>query len=47
MNGTTNDDPELEPISTDLVELATSEETLKEKIEEIIQFFLDLLQVTG
>jgi hypothetical protein len=47
MTGTTNDDPELEPISTDRVELTTSEETLIEKMEEIIQLFLDLLQVTG
>jgi hypothetical protein len=47
MNRTTNDDPELEPISTDQVELTTSEETLIAKMEEIIQFFLDLLQVTG
>jgi hypothetical protein len=45
--GTTNDDPGLEPASTDQVELTTSEETLIAKMEEIIQFFLDLLQVTG
>jgi hypothetical protein len=47
MTGTTNDDPDLEPISTDRVELTTSEETLIAKMEEIIKFFLDLLQVTG
>jgi hypothetical protein len=34
--GTTNDDPELEPISTDRVELATSEETIIAKMEQII-----------
>jgi hypothetical protein len=45
MTGTTNDDPELEPISTDRVELTTSEETLIAKMEVIIQYFLDLLQV--
>jgi hypothetical protein len=45
--GTTNDDPELEPISADRVEFTTSEETLISKMEEIIQLFLDLLQVTG
>jgi hypothetical protein len=45
--GTTNDDPGLEPISTDQDELTTSEETLIAKMEEIIHFLLDLLQVTG
>jgi hypothetical protein len=45
--GTTNDDPELEPVSSDIAELTTSEETLIAKMEEIIQFFFDLLQVTG
>jgi hypothetical protein len=45
--GSTNDDPELEPVSSDIAELTTSEETLIAKMEEIIQFFLDLLQVTG
>jgi hypothetical protein len=44
---TTNDDPWLEPVSTDQAELTTFEETLIAKMEEIIQFFLDLLQVTG
>jgi hypothetical protein len=46
-NGTTNDDPGPEPVSTDQAELTTSEETLKAKMEEIIQLFLDLLLVTG
>jgi hypothetical protein len=45
--GSTNDEPELEPVSHDISELTTSEETLIAKMEEIIQFFLDLLQVTG
>jgi hypothetical protein len=45
--GTNIDDPELEPIPTDQVELTTSKETLIAKMEEIIQFFLHLLQVTG
>jgi hypothetical protein len=45
MTGTTNDDPEPEPIPTDRVELTTSEETLISKMEEIIQLFLDLLQI--
>jgi hypothetical protein len=45
--GNTNDDPELEPIYTDRVELTTSEKIIIAKMEEIIQFFLDSLQVTG
>jgi hypothetical protein len=45
--GSTNDDPELEPVSHNISELTLSEETLIAKMEEIIQFFLDLLQVTG
>jgi hypothetical protein len=45
--GSTNDDPELELVSSDIAELTTSEETLIAKMEEIIHFFLDLLQVTG
>jgi hypothetical protein len=47
MTGSTNDDPELEPVHTEQAELTTSEETLVAKMEEIIQFFLDVLQVTG
>jgi hypothetical protein len=47
MNGTTNDDPDLEPIPTDRVEFTTSGESLIAKMEEFIQFFLDILQVTG
>jgi hypothetical protein len=43
----TNNDPELEPVSHDIYELTTSEETLIAKMEEIIQFFLDLIHVTG
>jgi hypothetical protein len=45
--GTTNDDSELEPVSHIISNLTSSEETLIAKMEEIIQFFLDLLQVTG
>jgi hypothetical protein len=45
--GTTNDDPELKPVSSHIAELTTPEETHIAKMEEIIQFFLDLLQVTG
>jgi hypothetical protein len=45
--GTTNDDSELEPVSHVISDLTSSEEMLKAKMEEIIQFFLDLLQVAG
>jgi hypothetical protein len=45
--GSTNDDPELELVPTEQTELTTSEESLVAKMEEIIHFFLDLLQVTG
>jgi hypothetical protein len=45
--GTTNDDPELEPVSTDQAELTTSREALISKMVEIIKKILDLLQVTG
>jgi hypothetical protein len=45
--GTITDDPWLEPVSTDQAELITSKEVCITKLEEIIQFFLDLLQVTG
>jgi hypothetical protein len=45
--GTTNDDSELEQVSHDISDLTSSEETLIAKMEEIIHFFLDLLQVTG
>jgi hypothetical protein len=47
MMGTTNDESELEPVSHVISDLTSSEETLIAKMEEIIQFFLDLLQVTG
>jgi hypothetical protein len=45
--GSTNDDPELEPVPTEQAERTTSEETLVAKMEEIIHFFLDLLQAIG
>jgi hypothetical protein len=45
--GTTNDDSELEPVSHVKSNLTSSEEMLIAKMEEIIQFFIDLLQVTG
>jgi hypothetical protein len=45
--GSTNDDSKLEPVSHVISELSSSKEKLIAKIEEIIHFFLDLLQVTG
>jgi hypothetical protein len=36
--GSTNDDSELEPVSHDISDLTSSEETLIAKMEEIIQF---------
>jgi hypothetical protein len=45
--GTANDDPELEPVSTDQAEMTTSKEALIAKMGEIIHLFLDLFQVTG
>jgi hypothetical protein len=45
--GSTNDNPELELVPTERAEMTTSKETLVTKMEEILQFFLDLLQVTG
>jgi hypothetical protein len=44
--GTTNDDSKLEPVSNVISNLTLTEETLIAKMEEIIQFLLDLLQVT-
>jgi hypothetical protein len=44
--GTTNDDSELDPVSHVISDLTSSEEKLIAKMEEIIHFFLDLLQVT-
>jgi hypothetical protein len=45
--GSTNNDSELKPVSHDISSLTSSEETIISKMEEIIRFFLDLLQVTG
>jgi hypothetical protein len=44
--GTTNDESEFEKVSHVISDLTSSEETLIAKMKEIIQFFLDLLQVT-
>jgi hypothetical protein len=45
--GVMNDDTAMEPVDIEVTELTLSEEELIGKIQMIIQFFLDLLQVTG
>jgi hypothetical protein len=45
--GATYDNHHLEPIPASVSELTQEEEVLVAIMEEIIQFFLDLLQATG
>jgi hypothetical protein len=45
--GVTSDDTNREPVFIEETELTADEDNLAEKIQVIIQFFLDLLQVTG
>jgi hypothetical protein len=45
--GMTNDDTTMDPVPVELLDLTQSEEELIGKMQNIIQFFLDLLQVTG
>jgi hypothetical protein len=45
--GVTNDDTTMDPVEFEVTELTLSEEELTGKMHMIIQFFLDLLQVTG
>jgi hypothetical protein len=47
MTGVTNDDTTIEPVDVEVTVLTLSEEELIGKMQTIIQFFLDLLQVTG
>jgi hypothetical protein len=44
--GVTNDDTKIEPVYVEVTYLTLSEEELIGKMQMIIQFFLDLLQVT-
>jgi hypothetical protein len=44
--GITNDDTKIEPVEAEVTALTLSEEELIGKMQMIIQFFLDLLQVT-
>jgi hypothetical protein len=45
--GTTNDDVMKDPVPIDEKELKSDEEEMVKRMEDIIQFFLHLLQVTG
>jgi hypothetical protein len=45
--GVTYDNVDMEPVPASVTNLTDSEEALVGRMEEIIQFFLDLLQVTG
>jgi hypothetical protein len=45
--GTTDDDVTKDPVPIEKKELTSDEEAMVKRIEDIIQFFLDLLQVTG
>jgi hypothetical protein len=45
--GVTNDDTTIEPVDAEVNALTLSEEELIGNMQTIIQFFLDLLQVTG
>jgi hypothetical protein len=45
--GATNDDPDIEPTGIEVQQLTESEEKLVTRMKDIIQLFLDILQVTG
>jgi hypothetical protein len=45
--GVTNDDTTIDPVDAEVTSLTLSKEELIGKMQTIIQFFLDLLQVTG
>jgi hypothetical protein len=45
--GLTNDDTTIEPVHAEVTAMTLIEEELIGKMRSIIQFFLDLLQVTG
>jgi hypothetical protein len=45
--GSTNDDPAIEPTGVEVQQLTESEEKLVTRMQDIVQFFLDILQVTG
>jgi hypothetical protein len=45
--GTTDDDVTKDPVPIDEKELTSDKEAMVKRMEDIIQFFLDLLHVTG
>jgi hypothetical protein len=45
--GATDDDPDIEPTGTEVQQLTEREEKLVTRMQYIVQFFLDILQVTG
>jgi hypothetical protein len=47
MTGTTDEDVTKDPVPIDEKELTSDEEAMVKMMEDIIHFFLDLLQVTG
>jgi hypothetical protein len=47
ITGTTDDDVTKEPVPLEEKELTSDEEAMVKRMEDIIQFFLDLLQATG
>jgi hypothetical protein len=47
MCGVTEDNMDMEPVPASVTNLTDGEEALVGRMEEIIQFFLNLLQVTG
>jgi hypothetical protein len=47
MTGTTDDDVTKDPVPIKEKELTSDEEEMVKRMEDIIPFFLDLLQVTG
>jgi hypothetical protein len=44
--GVTDDNVDMEPVPTSVTNLTNGEEALVGRMEDIIQFFLDLIQVT-
>jgi hypothetical protein len=44
--GATNDDPDIEPTGVEVQQMTESEEKLVTRMQDIVQFFLDILQVT-
>jgi hypothetical protein len=45
--GVTNDDTKMEPVDAEVTALTLSKEELIGKMQTIVQFFIDFLQVTG